>query len=134
MTVFAMVYRPDTRVMGYLSAGHPPVLHRRGRDVRLLGEGDQIPLGVLRDYEYHNNEVVLDDGDLLLFYTDGFTEARDRHERMFGVERLRELFASSGNRPDEVRDGIVAALAAHQGAPIGTDDQTLIVLRISART
>jgi sigma-B regulation protein RsbU (phosphoserine phosphatase) len=131
MTVFAMLYRPDTRILSFLSAGHPPILHRRGAEVRLLGEGDQIPLGVLRDYEYRNNEVLLEPGDQLLVYTDGLTEARDRQERMFGLERLRELFASCPDSPAAVRDRIVAALGAHQGGPIGEDDQTLVVLGIS---
>jgi sigma-B regulation protein RsbU (phosphoserine phosphatase) len=131
MTAFAMLYRPDTRILSYLSAGHPPVLLRRGRDVQLLGEGDQIPLGVLRDYEYRNNEIKLEPGDLLLLYTDGLTEARDRHEHMLGVDRLSELFASGGNTPEAIRDSIVGELCAYQGGPIGTDDQTLIVLAIA---
>jgi len=131
MTVFASLYRPDTRVLSFLSAGHPPALLRRGRDVRLLGEGDQIPLGVLRDHEYRNNEVVMEPGDTLLIYTDGLTEARDRRERMFGLDRLRELFASSPDSPAAVRDRIVASLTEHQGGPIGSDDQTLVVLGIA---
>ena len=130
MTVFAMLYRPDTHVLSYLSAGHPPILHRRGSQVNLLGEGDQIPLGVLRDHEYRNNDIVLEAGDLLLLYTDGLTEARDRHERMFGIERLRDLFSHPGDTPGAVRDRIVSALHEYQGGPIGVDDQTLIVLAI----
>jgi sigma-B regulation protein RsbU (phosphoserine phosphatase) len=131
MTAFAMLYRPDTRILSYLSAGHPPVLHRRGAEVQLLGEGDQIPLGVLRDYDYRNNDIELETGDLLLLYTDGLTEARDRQERMLGVDRLRELFASGGDTPEAIRDSIVGELCAYQGGPIGTDDQTLIVLAIA---
>lgn len=131
MTVFAALYRPDTRVLSYLSAGHPPILHRRGADVRLLGEGDQIPLGVLRDYEYRNNEVVLEPNDQLLLYTDGLTEARDRRDRMFGTERLRELFSHPDDSPAAARDRIVSALFEHQGGAIGSDDQTLIFLAIA---
>ncbi|HZX89417.1 MAG TPA: SpoIIE family protein phosphatase, partial [Rudaea sp.] len=87
MTVFAALFRPDTRTLSYLSAGHPPMLlRRRGgpsqfANVSSLGESDQIPLGVLRDYEYTNNEITLEPGDLLVLYTDGITEARDRHDR-----------------------------------------------------
>jgi len=131
MTVFAILYRPDTRILAYLSAGHPPILHRRGSSVQALGEGDQIPLGVLRDYEYRNNEIALEPGDLLLLYTDGLPEARDSRNNMFGIDRLRELFATGSDSPMAVRDSIVAALAAHQGGPLGDDDQTLIVLRIT---
>lgn len=71
MTVFAQLYRPDTRILRYVSAGHPPMLLRRGNDVQLIGEGDQIPLGVLRDYEYWNNEITLQGCDVLILYTDG---------------------------------------------------------------
>ena len=133
MTVFAALYRPDTRTLSYLSAGHPPMLLRRrtGHPVINLGESDQIPLGVLRDYEYGNNEITLEPGDLLVLYTDGITEARDRHDRMFGSDRLRELVASGPDAPRALCDNIVAEVTAHQGRPIGDDDQTLIVLRIS---
>ena len=157
MTVFAALYRPDTRILSYLSAGHPPMLLRRRDSVSQpsavadapsqqavptgvgplpsqvisLGESDQIPLGVLRDYEYSNNEVTLEPGDLLVLYTDGITEARDRHDRMFGSDRLRELIAIGPESPRALCDSIVAAVAAHQGGPIGGDDQTLIVLRIT---
>ncbi|HSC11231.1 MAG TPA: PP2C family protein-serine/threonine phosphatase [Rhodanobacteraceae bacterium] len=137
MTVFAVLYRPDTRTLSYLSAGHPPMLLRRrgalpgSADVSNLGESDQIPLGVLRDYEYSNNEITLEPGDLLVLYTDGITEARDRHDRMFGAERLRELVASGPDSPRALCDSIVAEVTAHQGRPIGDDDQTLIVLRIT---
>ncbi len=137
MTVFAALYRPDTRTLSYLSAGHPPMLLRRRRglsqsaDVSSLGESDQIPLGVLRDYEYSNNEITLEPGDLLVLYTDGITEARDRHGRMFGSDRLRELVAAGPDSPRALCDSIVAEVTAHQGGPIGDDDQTLIVLRIT---
>jgi sigma-B regulation protein RsbU (phosphoserine phosphatase) len=132
MTVFAMLYRPDLRLLSFLSAGHPPMLHRRDGRVTALGESDQIPLGVVRDFDYRNNEFALAAGDQLLLYTDGVTEARDRRERMLGIDRLSELFASSPDTPDAVRDRIVGALAEHQGGPVGIDDQTLIVLAVTA--
>jgi serine phosphatase RsbU (regulator of sigma subunit) len=65
-------------------------------------------------------------------YTDGCVETRDRGGRMFGQERLRELVASGPDSPQALRDSIVTAIHAHQENPIGADDQTLIVLRITA--
>jgi sigma-B regulation protein RsbU (phosphoserine phosphatase) len=132
MTVFAMVYRPDTRQLRYLSAGHPPLLHRRGRDVNALGEGDQIPLGVLRDYQYHNNEVTAASGDLFVLYTDGIIEARDERGAEFGVGRLRELVAlAPEDSAQALCNVVVEAVQAHQGGPLGSDDQTLLVLRVA---
>jgi phosphoserine phosphatase RsbU/P len=131
LTLVAMTYRPDTRVLSYLSAGHPPLVHRRGDQVQLLGEADQIPLGVLRDYEYHNNEIALEAGDTLVLYTDGFSEARDASGTMFGAERLRELVAKGPTGAKALLDCVVNAVQEHQGGLLGDDDQTLIVLTIT---
>ncbi len=132
MTVFALIYRPDTRALSYLSAGHLPLLLRRGTTTRLLGESDQIPLGVLRDYEYQNNVYDVEPGDILILYTDGIVEARDAQGREFGIDRLREL-ATDGpaESPQALCDMLVAAVHAHQGGALGHDDQTLLVLRIA---
>lgn len=132
MTLFAVYYRPDLRRLSFLSAGHPPLLHRRGGDVVALGEGDQIPLGVLRDYEYRNNVYNVQNGDVFVLYTDGIVEARDARGREFGVERLRELVATTPvDCAQTLRAKLVDAVQAHQGGATGTDDQTLLVLRIA---
>ena len=131
MSVIAALYRPDQRVLSFLSAGHPPLLHRRGKHVHLLGEGDQIPLGVLRDYEYRNNEVELAPGDSLVLYTDGILEARDARDAMFGLDRLRDLVAHGPDAPQALLDSVVDAVRAHQQGDIGNDDQTLIVLKLA---
>jgi sigma-B regulation protein RsbU (phosphoserine phosphatase) len=131
LTAFAILYRPDTRKLSYLSAGHPPLLLKRGDSALWLGEADQIPLGVLRDYEYRNNEFLLESGDILVLYTDGIVEARDVHEAMFGADRLRDLVAAGPPSAQGVLDVIVAAVQEHQQSTLGTDDQTLIVLKIS---
>lgn len=132
MTVLALLYRPDTRTLTYLSAGHPPLLHRRGDSIELLGEGDQIPLGVLRDYEYQNNVHNAENGDIFILYTDGIVEARDAQGLEFGRERLIEIAAKGSSKSSEsLRDALVAAVHTHQGGAIGSDDQTLLVLRIT---
>ena len=130
VTMFATIYRPDTRMLSYLSAGHPPLMHKRGADVQLLGESDQIPVGVLRDYQYRNNEITLQRGDVLVIYTDGIVEARDAQDTMFGSDRLRELVSLGPSSAKELLDAIVMAVQVHQGNVLGADDQTLIVLGI----
>jgi len=132
MTVFAVMYRPDNRELRYLSAGHPPLLHRRGAQVTALGEGDQIPLGVLREYEYRNSELLAQPGDILVLYTDGIVEARDAQGREFGRQRLRQLVESAPiDSAQSVCSALVEAVHEHQGGPLGGDDQTVLVLRIA---
>jgi len=133
MTVFALLYRPDARLLSFLSAGHPPLLLRRDGDVSLLGEADQIPLGVLPDFAYANNAHDARHGDVFVLYTDGIVEARDARGRQFSTERLRRLVgaADAGVSAQALRDTLVAAVHEHQGGAVGNDDQTLLVLRIA---
>lgn len=131
LTAFALLYRPDLRRATYVAAGHPPLLHRRGDAVTPRGAGEQIPLGIVRDHVFRNSEFDVDPGDVLVLYTDGVIEARDRKGRPFGGERLVESIATGPDTPSELLAVLRDALFEHQGGPLGVDDQTLIVLRIS---
>ena len=131
LTAFALLYRPDLRRATYVAAGHPPLLHRRGDAVIPRGAGDQIPLGILRDYAFRNSEFDVDPGDVLVLYTDGVVEARDRKGRQFGAEHLASLIAGGPEQPAALLPVLRDALIEHQGGRLGVDDQTLIVLRVA---
>ncbi|MFC5487894.1 PP2C family protein-serine/threonine phosphatase [Dokdonella soli] len=131
LTAFALLYRPDLGRATYVDAGHPPLLHRRGNTVTLRGAGTQIPLGILRDHVWQNETFDVESGDVLVLYTDGVVEARDRTHRPFGSERLSALVASGPSDPPALLALVRDEVIAHQGSPLGVDDQTLIVLRIT---
>lgn len=131
LTAFALLYRPDLRRAIYVAAGHPPLLHRRGDEVTPRGAGEQIPLGILRDHVFRNSEFDVDSGDVFVLYTDGIIEARDRKGRPFGTERLAALVGEGPQQPSALLALLRDAVIAHQDGPLGTDDQTLIVLRVA---
>ncbi|HEY6984761.1 MAG TPA: PP2C family protein-serine/threonine phosphatase [Rhodanobacteraceae bacterium] len=130
LTAFALLYRPDLRRAVYVDAGHPPLLHRRGDVVTPRGAGEQIPLGILRDHVFRNSEFEIQSGDVLVLYTDGVIEARDRKGQQFGIERLTALICDGPEEPSKLLPTLRDALIEHQDAPLGSDDQTLIVLRV----
>lgn len=75
-------------VLTYSNAGHnPPLLLRVGEEPRLLDTGGPI-LGVLPEAKYVEAQVELVPGDVLIFYTDGVTEARNEADEEFGLSRL----------------------------------------------
>lgn len=85
----------------YCLAGHPsPVLMRDGADPIFLAE-PHIVLGARSDALYAASETVLDPGDLLVLYTDGLTEAKNRHGERFGTERLLENVSYCAGEPAE---------------------------------
>lgn len=130
LTAFAVLYRPDLRRATYVAAGHPPLLHRRGNTVTVRGNGEQIPLGILRDHVWDNRHFDVEAGDILVLYTDGIIEARSAEGVAFGSERLIDLVGSGPQEPANLLDAIRSALFAHQGSTIGSDDQTVMVLRV----
>jgi len=67
-----------TRMLRYISCGHPPFLMVRGREILSFpqdtGPGRHLPLVVHPDIEFHAGQIEMERGDRLVLYTDGLTE------------------------------------------------------------
>ena len=118
-----------------VNAAHPPpLLFRRGVDV-----GDvpcrpcpPLGLGLVRTEEA---SVELGDDDVVIFHSDGITEARSPEGEQFGRERLSRVVEEAlhlEERPAEVLRRIVRATDAHSAGRMD-DDATAILLRRPAR-
>ena len=134
LTAFAILYDPRENLMSYVCAGHSPALLCRGSERRWLGLDNDagIPLGILREHQWDNVKLPIEPGDTLLLYTDGIVEARNADGVMFGQDRLVEGMVDAADMElDALRDQLVKAVQEHQGNVFGTDDQTLILLRLA---
>lgn len=81
------VFSPDGRRLTYCNAGHTPPLHLRQDRFELLEAGGMV-LGVDPATGYDQGIVHLKAGDILVFYTDGVTEALDFDDTLYGHDRL----------------------------------------------
>jgi sigma-B regulation protein RsbU (phosphoserine phosphatase) len=119
----------------YCNAGHNPPLWLRvdeGEFVELRTRG--IILGAFADIELDERRVDVACGDLLVFYTDGVTEAVTLYEEEFGVERLREVIAAHAQgSAQEVLQAIVDAVNAFEADTPPSDDLTLVVVKRVSR-
>ncbi|MDP9067722.1 MAG: SpoIIE family protein phosphatase [Actinomycetota bacterium] len=90
------VLDPERAVLEYANAGHvPPVLYRCSKgEVEWLGEGG-LPLGIEEGTDYKVARIDLLPGDMLVFYTDGLTEA-PRHGRPFGQGKFADIVGEYG--------------------------------------
>jgi len=78
VTAFVARYEPDTGLMSWSRAGHPPpLLVAPGGDTRFLEDVNGAPLGTMAR-EYRTATTRLDPGALIVCYTDGLIERRDR--------------------------------------------------------
>lgn len=96
--------------------------------------GDNLPLGVREGEIYDQVSVPFEPGDLLLFYSDGITEARNPAGELFGVQRLEEYVRFNGELdPAALVEGIRKAVFAFAGVDRLTDDLTSVAVRIEER-
>ena len=117
-----------------VSAGHPlPLVVRHGSgDVEELGVPGTL-LGVLAEIDLPLAVTTLSEGDAVVLYTDGVTEARYRTSEgaveQFGEERLRKVLASvSGAGAEDVVARVEASVLEFQSGHL-VDDIGVLVLR-----
>jgi sigma-B regulation protein RsbU (phosphoserine phosphatase) len=133
-TLFYAQYDPATHRLSYVNAGHcPPILLRsagmHGAVERLDQAGGTV-VGLLPECVYEQAEVSLARGDLLVIYTDGFSEAMNPDLAEWGEQRLTEAITACNGRP--ARDSITRIMQAADAFAAGTpqsDDMTLVILR-----
>ncbi|HVO19970.1 MAG TPA: SpoIIE family protein phosphatase [Anaeromyxobacter sp.] len=135
ITVVTATLDRRTAAVDYASAGHTEVLWYRAarRSCERLGATGP-PIGVLRDNPVEQRRIVLLPGDLLVFYSDGVTEAEDGRGRLFGTGRLVEVLESNRALPAAaLARSIVEAVDAFSSGS-RSDDLTLIVVKALPRT
>lgn len=122
----------STGQLTWISAGHsPPLLVRAARVDDTLEADPMPPLGTgLGHGEPTVSEEYLEPGDVLVFYTDGLTEARDLENGLLGVDGLVDLVqrstAEQRSLPELVR-AIRAQLMARDDAWLSDDATALCV-------
>ena len=131
VTLFIGSLDLSTGVLHYTNAGHnAPVVITDGKP-SLLPVDANIPVGIIPDWTYYQQETTLSPGTVLFLYTDGLTEATRSDGELFGEERaLTQLASLGGNRSAEqlVAD-MTAAVNRFIGEAEQSDDLTMLVLK-----
>ncbi|MGE5291164.1 MAG: SpoIIE family protein phosphatase [Micromonosporaceae bacterium] len=111
------------------AAGHPgPALVRPGGEVRMLPAGG-LPLGLFPDCEPAAQELDLEPGDTLFFFTDGVTEARSPDGKYFDGLLADELSGLAAQPPGEIIAAMRAKVLEFSQNDL-RDDMTLLALRV----
>lgn len=133
-SMIACVYDPQAGVLRYVNAGHPAGLliqqpcDGAERVVR-LGDGGPV-LGVLPDAAYRTALLEVQDGDLLVLFSDGILEATNESDADYGegrllavVERHRHLAAEA------ICAAVLSSVEAFSARP-AIDDRTILIIRL----
>jgi len=131
-TLFVAVFDPESLVLRYVNAGHNPGLRLGAEGASLLPSGG-VPVGMLADAVHREAAVTLAPGDTVLLYSDGITEALNRADEEFGMERLTRLALDGrGEPPAELSRRIFGAVSDFTAGVAQYDDQTVLIARVAS--
>lgn len=133
VTVFLARYDSNDRTLTYINSGHnPPAVFRKNLSEIHWLTRTAPAVGLSEHYFPKTETVKVSEGDVLLLYTDGLTEALNNDMEQFGQERLAELILNSADLSSSdllqvVRHGI----NAYSGDLPLADDLTLVALKVT---
>lgn len=132
VTMLFALWDDETRTLHVANSGAvQPIFCRSGQSRTVQAEG--LPLGLFPDVTYEEISVATEPGDVVVFVSDGITDAEDSQGEMYGQDRLAYvLCAHRDQSAQQIADAILADVSHFQGDHDRFDDETIIVLRLHA--
>jgi sigma-B regulation protein RsbU (phosphoserine phosphatase) len=131
VTCFYAVLHPASGELVYADGGHNyPLLYRHatGEIIPLRAQG--IVLGIVPQPHFEQGSEIVQPGDVLLFYTDGITEAMNDQRELFGDERLEAVLRQHHHAsPQGIVEAVLHAVCAFVGEESQSDDMTMVVVK-----
>jgi serine phosphatase RsbU (regulator of sigma subunit) len=119
-----------THAATIVNAGHMPPVLRKASDKSLTSiaiDEAGVPLGVIDDFEYESIEVVLEQGDSLLMYTDGVNEAMNKDGRQLTTTgMIEDIRVSQAMTPEAIGQSVCESVARHSADTDMIDDACLV--------
>jgi sigma-B regulation protein RsbU (phosphoserine phosphatase) len=129
-SLFLAQLDPNTGIVNYCSAGHPPALLLRANgELEFLSEGGLL-LGVFPSASYVGGCFELGTGDVLMIYSDGITESSNSSGEEFGYARLEtQLRQAQSGAANAALFSVLGAVQDFAGECPLVDDMSLAIVR-----
>lgn len=136
VTLFYAEYEPKTQIFSYGNAAHnPPLLWQASTSTISRLDADGMLLGLDIDTRYHEGQMQLYPGDVVIFYTDGFTDAANIRGERFDEENLIKAVCwacQNLGSSQEILDYLFNLLRQFIGPDRSKDDDTtLVVMKVT---
>lgn len=132
VTMAYLIYDFSKAEISFASAGHlPPLVFRDSQLLAKIEVSEGIPLGLMEEAKFEERQLKLQQKDLLLLYTDGLTEARDKRGREFeeaGI--IQGLNGRQNLTSEQAIQALMASLKAFVGRTPPHDDITILALQV----
>lgn len=133
VTMWIGVVDLSTQVLTYCNAGHnqPLLLQADGTCVDVKAKAC-LPIGIMKNVEYTDYSLRMENQQTILLYTDGVTEAENTLHEQFGIDRMRNAFIASGHSTaKECIEHIQHDVSTFVGEAEASDDITLLCLQLN---
>ena len=125
VTLFVGVLDLQTGHLRYCNAGHDaPYINGT-----LLPCDSNLPVGVMPNWNYTEQEINITPGTLFFLYTDGLTEAENAQHELFGKQRITDIVASYKGAPQKLIETMTAAVRQFVGDIEQSDDLTMLAIQ-----
>lgn len=140
VTVFYGMMDKENDTLHFVNAGHnPPILLRKDGTMEVFPMTCNIVLGILDGFNFTSHSIPFREGDVLVLYTDGVTEAFNSNQEEYGFETLQELLRekvlndpevmTAGNTTEITCRTITGDVTRFAGDEEQSDDITVLVVK-----
>lgn len=132
VTMFVGVLDLVTGNLTFCNAGHNPPVLTGNHHTEMFKVQENIPVGVIEDFEYSEENITLKSGWTLFLYTDGLTEAENPEKQLYGDRRMLDALSQiHADAPKEIIDEIEKSVDKYAGGVDQSDDLTMLCLRLN---
>jgi sigma-B regulation protein RsbU (phosphoserine phosphatase) len=129
ITVFLSILNLKTGELTYTNAGHnPPFIKHAGSEIDRIDQRHGPVAGAVEGFTYKESSLFLSEGDTLLLYTDGVTEAISSANELYGEQRLINTLGLNHNSPMDLNSYILNDVLKFEDGTDQTDDITILSL------
>ena len=133
VTLFVGVLDLKTGLLRYCNAGHDaPLL--LGHDVALLPCDSNLPIGVMDDFTFGQQEIMIERPTTIFLFTDGLNEAENIDHAQYGDDRIMKmaesLVADGQLKPTQIIRHMTDAVHTFVGIAEQSDDLTMLAIEL----
>lgn len=131
ITLFYGILDPIAGTLTYCNAGHNPPYLIRNSDQESVESLTRtgIAMGIEANSTWSTDTVAIEPGDILVLYTDGIPDARDKDGDFFNDEAIIEIVRENiGRAAHEIQSSIINEVQNFSADTPQDDDITLMVL------
>ena len=129
VTLFVGVLDLQTGHLRYCNAAHNAPYIINEEFAAAIPVNPNLPVGVMADWSFTEQETEMTSGSMIFLYTDGLTEAENAQHELFGEERVTDVIASFKGSPQELIKTMTDAVHQFVGDTEQSDDLTMLAIK-----